>query len=204
MLWGGVAGELELRARGGGRGRELSGKFPYGPNHKAVLHAGGHGKRPRKEYFKQGAFKFSVDASDQEINLLVGHSFDQPLASKLGGTLHLRDTASALEFRADLPEELLQVTHVKDALTLLSLGMVTGISPGFRVAPIPDAEEVTEEDPEEGTALIREVKQAVLYELSLVVRPAYPSTQVEARSWDPMKQGMKSTARLNPQYRWRL
>jgi uncharacterized protein len=33
-------------------------------------------------------------------------------------------------------------------------------------------------------AVIRRVKAALLYELSIVTRPAYPEAQVEARSWD--------------------
>ena len=75
-------------------------------------------------------------------------------------------------------------------LVALAAGLIIGLSPGFRVPPqraVPDAEEVTEEPvkPEEDMhgALIRTVKSALLYELSLVTRPAYEQTQVELRNW---------------------
>ena len=42
-------------------------------------------------------------------------------------------------------------------------------------------------DPSRGMfgALIRHVLAALLYELSIVTRPAYPEAQVELREWTP-------------------
>jgi len=78
---------------------------------------------------------------------------------------------------------------------MIGAGLAVGLSPGFRIPParaVPDAEEV-EEEPDDGSldedgnprrgAIIRTVLSALLYELSVVTRPAYPEAQVEARNW---------------------
>lgn len=203
MLFGGIeSGGLEIRRKGGQT--RISGSFPY--NSLAVLSDGGKRGRPRKEKFAPGAFEYSIDISKMDIHLLLGHSFDKPLASKLGGSLVLKDTRSALLFEAILSPEVAETSHAKDALALLSAGLIAGISPGFRVAPdrvAPNAEEVTEEPPAEGNALIRTINQAVLYELSLVTRPAYPDTTVEQRNWDVTQTITQTITRNNSRYRWR-
>ena len=122
----------------------------------------------------------------REIHLLVGHSFDRPLASKLQGTLDLRDTAEALLFDATIAPQVAETTHARDALALLASGLAVGISPGFRIPPpeaVENAEVVEEEPSGEGNALIRTINAAVLFELSIVTRPAYDEATVEARSW---------------------
>ena len=89
-------GELELRQRG----RVLRGTFPPYGEIATIRKAG----RVRKERFAAGAFKFALDDAQREINLLVGHDYGQPLASKLAGSLTLRDSPKALTFEADLPK----------------------------------------------------------------------------------------------------
>ena len=101
-----------------------------------------------------------------------------------------------------------EVSYVKDFLAGYAAGLILGLSPGFRIPPprtVPDAEKVEEEDPREGTALIRTIYAALLYELSAVVIPAYTEAQIEARNWipsrdqiDPLNTGLHRT--LN---RWR-
>ncbi|MEM6550409.1 MAG: HK97 family phage prohead protease [Pseudomonadota bacterium] len=183
MLWAAPDGGLELRREGGDT--RLRGRFPY--NSRAVLSDGGRRGRPRKEQFASHAFKFSVD-SEARIDLLAGHSFDRPLASRANGTLDLVDTAEALTFTARILPELMDVAHVRDTLTMIGAGLAVGVSPGFRIPPpaaVPpeEAETVEEEDPSEGRAIIRTIRQAILFELSVVSRPAYPEAQVEARDW---------------------
>ena len=73
-----------------------------------------------------------------------------------------------------------------DARHRLSLqgGLVGGISPGFSVPPasaVPNAEELIPEPGNPGVQ-IRVIRQAVLFELSLVTRPAYPETDVDLRA----------------------
>lgn len=176
---------LELRDVGADGSRVLRGKFPY--DSLATIDSGGNGRRPRKEKFAPHAFEWIVEPeqADRDVHLLVGHSFDKPLASRAAGTLSLRDTAQALEFEAILTPEIQRTSWVQDFINAYLAGLITGISPGFRVAPpeVTDkAEETTEEDPAEGKALIRTIYEAVLFELSMVTRPAYPETEVDLRA----------------------
>lgn len=184
---GAALGELELRAAG--KGKRLRGRFPYGST--AVLSDGGRTGRPRKEKFKPRAFEYRVKQPDAEIHLLVGHDYAQPLARKLDGGLRLRDADDALTFEADISPELEDAPYFRNFWAAFAAGLIGGISPGFRLPPeraVPRAEAETYEDeevkPAQGMfgAIIRSIGAALLFELSLVVMPAYKSTSVEARS----------------------
>ena len=205
MLFGFAEGGLELRARKGG-GATISGRFPYGST--ATLSDGGrNGGRPRKERFKSGAFKYSVDTSDLDIHFLSGHDFGKALASRNSGSLILEDTADALIFEARLSAEVLETSHGKDFMAMMSAGLVGGISPGFRIPPpsaVKEPETVIEEDPSEGRALIREINQALLYEISAVTRPAYDQTQIDSRSWELAAPVPHIERNQSARYRWRL
>ena len=211
MLWGGVAdgGGLELRRESDGCVR-LSGRFPYGKY--AVLSDGGRSGRPQKEVIASRAFEYRVNDPKEDIHFLLGHDYDHVLASKGTGTLTLRDTAAALVFEAVISRAISETSYGRDALAVIATGLAVGISPGFRIPParaVPDAEEITEE-PDDGVidaqgqprrgALIRTVKAALLYELSVVTRPAYPDAQIEARRWTP-----ETVTRVtdHPLKRWR-
>lgn len=166
--------DLEIRRRG----RVLSGSFAYGKL--ATISDRG---RVRKEVFLSHAFSFSVEAAEREINLLAGHSFDSPLASKLNGSLRLKDGADALRFEATLPAAADRPSWVEDTVRAVRAGMVGGISPGFRIPPksaVPNAQRLVPEPGNEGV-MIREISEANLYELSLVTRPAYDGTEVDLR-----------------------
>jgi uncharacterized protein len=187
MLWGASDGGLELRATGDG-GARLSGSFPY--NRPAVLSDGGRTGRPRKEVIAPRAFAWRVERPEEDIHLLLGHSFDKPLASRAAGTFKLRDTDEALTFEAIVTPEIAATSHGRDALALVAAGLAGGISPGFRLPPqraVREAERVEQEPnrPEAGQhrAIIRHVLSALLYEVSIVTRPAYDETQIELRSW---------------------
>jgi HK97 family phage prohead protease len=196
MLHGGDDGSsLELRAARNGR-RVIRGKFPY--RKWAVLSDGGRGGgRPRKERFAPGAFAHSINSADQDIALLSGHDFAKPLASKFTNTLIFSDTADALVFDAEIVEEVAQISWAQDLFRLIASGLSIGLSPGFRLPPpraVEKAEEITEEvvDPSRGMygALLRTILQAVLFELSIVTRPAYDEAQVEMRNWQPTDAGV--------------
>lgn len=197
---------LELRAAGDGT-RRLTGRFPYGK--RAVLHAGGKGQRPRKEQFAPNAFSFAVDDPEREVHLLLGHSFDKPLASRKAQTLILTDTAEALTFEAILTPEIQRTTWAQDFLAGFAAGLIVGISPGFRVAPpevVPNAEETTEEDPSEGNALIRTIFAAILFEMSLVTRPAYAETELDLRQFQDAQKPVPKmflSKRTRGAYQWR-
>jgi len=189
MLTGFADGGLELRKQAAGA-LALQGRFPYGK--RAVLSDGGRTGRPKKEVIAPRAFGFRVDDPKEDIHFLVGHSFDKPLASRGAGTLDLVDSDDALTFTATITEEMQAVSYVKDILAGIAAGLTLGISPGFRLPPkraVPEPEKIEDEgmDPENGAynAIIRTVLAALLYEISVVTRPAYPEAQVEARNWGP-------------------
>ena len=169
----------DLEIRQGESGRSLRGRFPYGS--RATVRDRG---RVRKETFGPRAFRFAVEDGEREVHLLSGHSYDRPLATKRGGTLKLEDRDDALIFEAMLPEEAQQPSWMRDTILALQGGLVGGISPGFRVPPasaVPDAERLIPEPGNPGVQ-IRQINQAVLHELSLVTRPAYPETDVDLRA----------------------
>ena len=189
MYHGALITSLEVRQDEDG-GRSIAGRFPYGKT--AVLSDGGRKGRPRKEKFAPKAFSHRVEDPKEEIHLLVGHDFDKPLASKLSDSLTLEDTEEALSFEARLAPEVAETQHAKDTLAMIGAGLAVGLSPGFRLPPeraVEDAEEVEREpdNPDQGQngAIIRTVKAALLYELSIVAKPAFEEAQVEARNWNP-------------------
>lgn len=175
MLWGGVAdgGGLELRRLASG-GVRLAGRFPYGI-------ATTLGRR-RMETVAPRAFSPRIEAGEN-IWLLVGHDPDRPLASREAGTLEIEDREDALTFTAEIGAQLRAAPYVADVLGGLEAGLIQGVSPGFRLADDPGAEDVRSE----GETILRTVRKALLYELSLVTWPAYgeAKAQVEARRWSP-------------------
>ena len=174
-IW--AASDLEVRQQG--KRPVIAGRFPY--NEWAVLSDRG---TVRKEEIMPGAFDFTLSDPLAEVNLLFGHSFDKPLASRQSGTLELNDSEKFLEFFATIPEGAERASHVVDALALIGSGLATGISPGFRVPPrdvVPDAETLVKE-PGNPSVMIRQLAKLVLYELSIVTRPAYPTTSAELRN----------------------
>lgn len=206
MLHGFDDGGFELRRAGDGSHR-LKGTFPYGK--RAVLTDGGRRGRPRKEGFGPRAFEYRVNRPDEDIHLLVGHDYGKPLASRGAGTLDLHDDDDALTFNATITPEIAGTTHGRDALAMMGAGLAVGLSPGFRIPPeraVKDAEKVEEEPnrPEEGMhrALIRTIFAALLYELSIVTRPAYGEAQVEMRNWTPGGLIAPPRPNVGGAYRW--
>ena len=171
--------EASWEIRREGRRTHIGGSFPY-----AGLATIADRGRVRKERIRPGAFKFAIEDPDREIQLLRGHSFDHPLASKRAGTLDFADTAAALTFDAAMPPDDDQPSWVADTLKAIRAGLMLGLSPGFSVPPrtaVPDAEEEEEEDGNPGV-FIRVLNAVVLHELSAVTRPAYPEAGVDLRA----------------------
>jgi uncharacterized protein len=157
----------------------ISGRVHY--NTLAVMADRG---KVRKEQIAPGAFDFTLSDPLAEVNLLFGHSFDKPLASRQAGSLTLKDTADFLEFVATIPEGAERASHVVDALAMLGSGLARGVSFGFRLPPkdvVPHAEELIPE-PGHPSVFIRRLKHLVLYEISLVTRAAYESNEAELRA----------------------
>ena len=205
MLWGGNLGGLEVRRSGGDMVR-LRGSFPYGK--RAVLSDGGrNGGRPKKEVFAPRAFAYNVEREDIDIMFLSGHRYDKPLASRKAGTLSFEDTDEALHMEATLTPEIQETSWARDFLSAHNAGLVSGLSPGFRIPPqitVPDAEMIEEEDPSEGRAIIRTINHALLWEMSAVTKPAYDEAQIQARNWKEAEP-VSASRSLAPVFgRWRL
>ena len=114
--------QIELRQEG----REIAGRFPY--RGLATIAATG---RVRKERVAPGAFRFAIEDATRDLHLLVGHSYDRPLARKGNGSLTFEDAEDALSFRATLPPEAQQPSYMRDAVLELAAGLLPGFSPGF-------------------------------------------------------------------------
>ena len=120
----------------------------------------------------------------RNIHILSGHSFDRPLGSLTAGNARVTEGDGAISFEVDLPDEARQPSWVRDAVLAVEAGLSVGVSPGFSVPPanvIPNAEELIPEPGNPGVS-VRVIRQAVLYELSIVTRPAYAETAVDLRA----------------------
>ena len=173
-------GQLEIR-RGGGASK-IAGTFLY--NTKGVISDRG---RVRKESFSSRAFRFAIDEQpDRKIDILVGHDFQRPVASRQSGTLSIVDADDAVRFEATLPDESLMPTWVLDVIKSIEAGIMVGLSPGFRVPPpsvVPNAERLIPEEGNPGVQ-IREISDAVLREFSVVTNGVYDDALVELRAED--------------------
>ena len=200
-------GSLEVRAKGGGR--VLAGVFPYG--RQATVRDRG---RVRKERIGPDAFGWQIERFNglqaelaramqgtvdrarlelleeqlerANVHVLSGHSFDRPLGDLRRGTARVTSNAESLAFEVDLPATSEMPTYMSDVVKQVQTGRAGGVSPGFRVPPknvVPNAERLDPEPGNPGVA-IRTITQAVLYEVSVVARPAYGSTVVDVRAED--------------------
>lgn len=128
-----------------------------------------------KEQFKRGAFTDSLTQDDQLA--LWSHDYSQVLGRTKNGTLRLFEDEIGLRFELDLAD----TTLGDDTYKTIKRGDVDGVSFGFQMVK----EEWDESDPDN---IVRSVTRAKLVEISPVAFPAYPDSQVLARSHDPYKQ----------------
>ncbi|MDT0163826.1 HK97 family phage prohead protease [Bacillus sp. AG4(2022)] len=127
-----------------------------------------------REQFKKGAFTESLNKEDQRA--LWSHDTSRVLGRTKNGTLRLYEDDVGLRFELDLPN----TTLGNDAYETIKRGDIDGVSFGFSMRK----QEWDESDPDN---IIRTISQADLFEISPVSFPAYPDSQVSARSDDPYK-----------------
>ena len=202
-------GSLEIRARGDRR--VLAGRFPY--NRTATVRSSGRARKERfasnsmswqvREFQKlQGeladVLKSSVDQARKELLveqledalerrntfLLVGHDYNRTVGDMRSGTLKVTHTAQAVELEAELPADGDMPSWVRDAVLAVKAGQLRGISPGFQVGAKGGERLIPE--PGNPGVMIREIQDAVVFEYSLVARPAYSGTDVDARAGDTL------------------
>ena len=168
----------------------MFGRFPY--NSLAIV---SDRLTTRKETFSAGAFAFSLEearARRARIDVLQGHDFNRPLGNTLDGNVEfdeIRNENGGLDlvFSLELPREADQPMYMRDAVSAIRAGLMRGISPGFRIPPASAVSNAVELVPERGnpSVNIRQINAAILYEMSIVTRAAYPDTSVENRLWQP-------------------
>ena len=203
---GGDGGQLEIRAREDG-GRTISASFPYGKT--ATVRSKGRARKERfasgslswqvREFEKlqiemnqviaegvEGAVnQMRYDAlldglARRDTHLLVGHNFNNPIASMRGGNLRVKHTRDAVEIEADIGAAGEEPTWVEDAVKSVRRGGTTGVSPGFQVPASKGSERFVPE--ENGPSMVREIQDAVAFEYSLVSRPSYVNSAVDVRA----------------------
>jgi HK97 family phage prohead protease len=113
----------------------------------------------------------NVDTTD--VYLLFNHDYNNVLGNTKSNTLRMQVTDQGLYFKAELPD----TTLGRDTYELIKRGDLSGMSFGFRVAN--DNWDLSKD------AIVRTIEQIKeLDEISIVPRPAYPSTDVQARGAD--------------------
>lgn len=122
-----------------------------------------------REKIQKGAFAESL--SKNNIKALWNHNSDFPLGSTNGSTLRLEEDERGLLFELDLPDN----SWGRDAGVAIQRKDVDGVSFGFSVKK--DSWDNT--NPEQS---IRTLVDVELIEISPTPFPAYPSTNVSARS----------------------
>ena len=211
-------GALEVRRVGGSR--ILSGSFPLGRT--ATVRSSG---RVRKERFARGRGGRSMSWQVREFEklqkkladdigkitddvlaeledsiekrntfLLVGHSYDRTIADMKTGNLALDFSDDFVKFSATLPAEADMPSWIRDAVLAVDGGQLRGISPGFSV-PVKGAERLIPEPGNPGV-FIREIVDSVVYEFSLVARPAYSGTTIDARNDERAVRGAGQAGRV--------
>jgi HK97 family phage prohead protease len=161
------AGALLTRSSASGDGKTLVGRVAYNSRSEDL---GGF-----TEVIAPGAFTESLKST--EVFAYWSHSVDMPLARQSNGTLRLQDTPTALKFQADLDPS---TTFGQNAIATLKRGDVTANSFGFAV-------DNSDGDGDEWQVLpdgsiLRTVRKALLFEVSPVSVPAYPSNEASLRN----------------------
>jgi len=120
------------------------------------------------EEFRQGAFTKALDTSD--IRALADHDTSKVLGRTKSGTLQLEEDDKGLRVRITPPD----TTTARDLMTLIERGDVSGMSFGFQARE--------QEWNHRSNPSTRIVKDAELFEVSVVTFPAYPDTSIALRS----------------------
>jgi hypothetical protein len=158
---------IELRKTSGAvAGKTLSGYAVLWDTPSVTIHERG---RTFVETIKRGAFDRSLAEGKTDVKLLYQHQGSQILARTRNDSLRLSQDERGLKFEATLPD----TTLGSDVRELLTSGTLSGeMSFGFSAV---------KDSWTQGNSR-REVLQADLFELSVVIDAAYPQTSAALRS----------------------
>ena len=131
-----------------------------------------------REKIQPGAFAESLQKDTQMA--FWNHNNDYPIGSTKNGSLRLKEDSYGLSFELDLPDTQMG----RDVYTNVKTGIIDGMSFGFRATADKVERGATESDP-----IIRTLIKGQLVEVSPVVYPAFPQTEVESRSLDELVKG---------------
>lgn len=134
-----------------------------------------------REQFAETAFDEAL-AEKPDVLGLFNHDENQVLSRTGSGTLRLGKQPEGLGFAMDAPD----TTLARDLLVLIKRGDISGSSFAFSLRGNPQqAEEFRKEA---DGSYVRTVKNANIYDVSVVTRPAYPSSTAAVRSFELFKQ----------------
>jgi len=122
------------------------------------------------EEIAPGAFTRAIE-ENQDVRALINHDANLVLGRTTAGTLTLTEDDHGLRMEIDPPD----TTAARDLMTLVERGDVSQCSFGF----IAQKEEWADDD-DDGE--VRRLIDCDLFDCSVVTFPAYPDTEVDARS----------------------
>ncbi len=162
-----VLDEIKIEQRGDGK--------RYIRGHAAVFNQLSEDLGGFREQIAPGAFADAIKTDD--VRALFNHNPDFILGRNLAGTLKLHEDARGLAIELDPPD-----TQVgRDLIVSMERGDVTQMSFGFAVRP--NGQNWGKDD---AGQVVRTITRVRLYDVSPVVFPAYPQTDVavrELRAW---------------------
>ncbi len=123
-----------------------------------------------REQITPGAFKEAIEEDD--VRALFNHNPDFILARNKAGTLRMKEDSKGLAIEFDPPD----TQAGRDILVSLERGDVTQMSFAFSVKP--NGQNFGEDDDGQ---IIRTLTDVRLFDVSPVVYPAYPQTDVAKR-----------------------
>ncbi len=127
------------------------------------------------ETLNRGSFDDVLKREDLDVKLLFNHDKNKILA-RYPNSLTLFSDEKGLGFRAEIPME---VSYVADIYNLIRRGILKGNSFAFRA----DDPEGVKWGIDDTGIRTREINKITgLFDVSVVVDPAYPNTEVAARS----------------------
>lgn len=132
-----------------------------------------------KEFFLEelqpGSFRKALERDDLDVVALFNHKRDELLGRTTSGTLKVWEDEIGLRYKVSVPNTNLG----KDLKELIKRGDITANSFAFSVAP--EGQEIRKD--EKTGITIRSIKEIFrLSDVSPVINPAYPSTEIAVRS----------------------